>query len=465
MSMGISKELNSLDRKAVIKVCGVGGGGNNAVTRMIQAGLSDVEFIAINTDAQALRESPAGTRLQIGESGLGAGAKPEVAKQAALDDRDRIYEVLQGADMIFVTAGLGGGTGTGAVPVVASVARETGALTVGIVTLPFTFEGKERNRNAVQGLEELQEQVDASIIVPNDRLAELCHTNISFVDAFRQADEVLHNGVRSISELITMPGLINLDFADVRTIMLKSGRALMGIGTADGDDRAVRAAQEAIECPLLEDSGILGAMGVIVNVKGGRDITMREVLDAVTTVQNAAHEDANIIFGAVVDEGERPEVQVTVIAAGFTKALTQPVLAASAGDSREQAPATSAPLLDAVPEPVAAAEEGHEESESAERRFEETAVAGFPEETEVPGEEESSVGWAASGEPQEQFLPFEEDAVSREEFSRVEPFPTPARQEPAEDIDTPAYERAGASRLLERRGRIPRFMQRRKMKG
>ncbi|MCP4639385.1 MAG: cell division protein FtsZ [bacterium] len=323
MTMAISREYNEFEQEAVIKVCGVGGGGGNAVGRMIEAELQGVEFITINTDAQALRHSPAGTRIQVGEGGLGAGARPEVAEEAARQDRDQIAEALAGADMIFLTAGLGGGTGTGAAPVVAEVARETGALTVSIVTLPFGFENKQRMDNAMKGLAALQEHSDSLIVIPNDRLALLCQENTSFLGAFRLADEVLHNGVRAISELITVPGLINLDFADVRTTMVQSGRALMGIGMADGDNRAVRAAEEAIVCPLLEHSSIDGALGVIVNVKGGSDITMREVLQAVTTVKRSAHATANIIFGAVLDEEERPDIQVTVIAAGFAQESSQ----------------------------------------------------------------------------------------------------------------------------------------------
>lgn len=322
MVIGMSDEYQPFEQKAIIKVCGIGGGGGNAVNRMIEAGMRDVEFIAINTDAQALRSSPAGTRLQIGAQitgGLGSGAKPEVGTKAAMEDRERMSEVLRGADMIFITAGLGGGTGTGASPIIAEAARETGALTVAIVTLPFSFEGKERMQNALKGLEALEERLDTLIVVPNDRVATLCQNNVSFLNAFRLADEVLHNGVRAISELITVPGLINLDFADVRTIMQARGRALMGIGTAQGENRATRAAEEAIVCPLLEQSDIEGATGVIVNIKGGCDIGMREVQDAVRTVQKNAHPDANIIFGAVVDDEERPELQVTVIAAGFVK--------------------------------------------------------------------------------------------------------------------------------------------------
>ena len=330
MSVSMSDEFSTFDQRAQIKVCGVGGGGGNAVARMIEAGLSDVDFITINTDAQALKSSTAGTRLQIGteiSGGLGAGAKPQTGSAAAEADRERIREVIHGADMVFLTAGLGGGTGTGAVPIIAQEAIDSGALTVGIVTLPFSFEGKERMANAMAGLEALEKHVDTLIVVPNDRVAALCQSNISLMDAFRQADEVLYNGVRAISELITVPGLINLDFADVRTIMQSKGRALMGIGTADGENRAVRAAEEAIVCPLLEQSNINGAMGVIVNIKGGSDIAMREVQEAITVIKNSAHPDANIIFGAVIDENERPDLQVTAIAAGFASGVSEEFLA------------------------------------------------------------------------------------------------------------------------------------------
>lgn len=320
MSMGMSDEFVTFDQRAVIKVCGVGGGGGNAVARMIEEGLQDVEFIAINTDAQALKRSPAAIRLQIGSGltgGLGSGAKPEVGQRAADEDRERIADIVGGADMVFVTCGLGGGTGTGAAPIVADIARGSGALTVAIATLPFEFEGQERMENALMGLKDLEAVVDTIIVIPNDRVAQLCQDNISLLQAFRRADEVLHNGVRAISELITVPGLINVDFADVRTIMQSHGRALMGIGVASGEDRAVRAANEAIVCPLLEQSSIDGARAVIVNVKAGCDIRMREVQEAVATVQQAAHPEANIIFGTVVEEAERDDMQVTVIAAGF----------------------------------------------------------------------------------------------------------------------------------------------------
>jgi len=323
--IGMSNEFTTFDQRALIKVCGIGGGGGNAVGRMIAAGLEGVDFVCINTDAQDLRRSPAPTRLQIGgevTNGLGCGAKPDIGRKAAEEDRERIEEVLRGADMVFLTAGMGGGTGTGATPVVAEVASATGALTVAIVTTPFSFEGVERRRNAMEGLKALQEHVDALIVVPNDRLAELTQ-DLSFLGAFEQADEVLHNGVRAISEIITIPGLVNVDFADVQTIMRGGGRSLMGIGSAEGEDRARHAAEEAMVCPLLEKSTIEGATGVIVNIRGGRDIGMREVLTAVSTVRDVADPSANIIFGAVVEEQERPDLQVTVIASRFPDASSQ----------------------------------------------------------------------------------------------------------------------------------------------
>ena len=325
MAIGMSDEFTSFDQRAVIKVCGIGGGGGNAVNRMIEAGMKDVEFIVINTDAQALKNSPAPTRIQIGveiTGGLGSGARPDIGHKAAEEDSERLTEVLRGADMVFLTAGLGGGTGTGASPIIAEIASATGALVVAIVTLPFSFEGDERMENAVKGLGELEQHVDSLIVVPNDRVGELGKHSTPLLNAFYQADEVLHNGVRAITELITVHGLVNVDFADVRTIMQNRGRALMGIGRADGEERAVRAAAEAIVCPLLEQSDINGATGVIVNVKGGCDIGMREVQDAVMTVKKSAHPSANIIFGAVVDEEERPDLQVTVIAAGFCAEAT-----------------------------------------------------------------------------------------------------------------------------------------------
>ena len=363
MNIGISDEFQSFDQRAIIKVCGIGGGGGNAVGRMIEAGMTDVDFITINTDAQALKHSSAGNRLQIGtdlSAGLGAGAKPEMGNKAAEEDRERIRETLKGADMVFLTAGLGGGTGTGAAPVVAQEAAANGALTVAIITLPFSFEGTERMENALTGLKALEDQVDTLIVVPNDRVAALCQENMSLINAFKQADEVLHNGVRAITELITVPGLINLDFADVRTIMQQRGRALMGIGVAEGEDRAKRAAEEAIVCPLLEQSNINGAMGVIVNIRGGCDIGMREVQDAVATVKKSAHPEANIIFGAVIDENERPELQVTVIAAGFPQGATDQFVSTDplAASSLPTAADTAPPDLSNVAAPEEVLSEG-----------------------------------------------------------------------------------------------------------
>ncbi|HOZ46752.1 MAG TPA: cell division protein FtsZ [Candidatus Hydrogenedentes bacterium] len=323
----MSDGLTTPDKVAVIKVCGIGGGGGNAVNRMVEAKLGGVEFIAINTDLQDLRRSKAGMRLQIGSgitAGLGAGAQPEVGRRAADEDRDEIEKALRGADMVFLTAGLGGGTGSGAAPVVAEISSSTQALTVAIVTVPFSFEGVDRWSNAMAALEALKHHVDALIVVPNDRLAELTR-DLAFLSAFQQADEVLHNGVRAISEIISVPGLVNVDFEDVKTIMRQGGRSLMGIGTAQGPDRATIAAREAIVCPLLEQSTIEGARGVIVNIRGGRDIGMREILDAVSTVRETADPKANIIFGAVVEDDELEELQVTVIASRFPESASDVV--------------------------------------------------------------------------------------------------------------------------------------------
>jgi cell division protein FtsZ len=304
---------------AVIKVVGIGGGGVNAVNRMIEVGLKGVEFIAINTDAQALLMSDADVKLDIGREltrGLGAGANPEVGKRAAEDHLEEIEEVLRGADMVFVTAGEGGGTGTGGAPVVAKVARSLGALTIGVVTRPFGFEGRRRMSQADQGVDELRAEVDTLIVIPNDRLLSLADREISVIDAFRQADHVLLQGVSGITDLITTPGLINLDFADVKSVMHAAGSALMGIGSSRGEDRAVQAAEKAISSPLLE-AGIDGARGVLLSISGGSDLGLFEINEAARLVADAAHPDANIIFGAVIDDTLGDEVRVTVIAAGF----------------------------------------------------------------------------------------------------------------------------------------------------
>ena len=304
---------------AVIKVVGIGGGGVNAINRMIEAGLKGVEFIAINTDAQALLMSDADVKLDVGRDltrGLGAGADPEVGRRAAEDHSEEIEEVLKGADMVFVTAGEGGGTGTGGAPVVARIAKGLGALTIGVVTRPFTFEGRRRANQAETGIGTLREEVDTLIVIPNDRLLSISDRSVSMLDAFRSADQVLLSGVQGITDLITTPGLINLDFADVKSVMSGAGSALMGIGSARGDERAVQAAEAAISSPLLEAS-IDGAHGVLLSVQGGSDLGLFEINEAARLVQEAAHPDANIIFGAVIDDALGDEVRVTVIAAGF----------------------------------------------------------------------------------------------------------------------------------------------------
>ncbi|MGI9197407.1 MAG: cell division protein FtsZ [Candidatus Nanopelagicales bacterium] len=350
---------------AVIKVVGIGGGGVNAVNRMIDVGLKGVEFIAINTDAQALLMSDADVKLDIGREltrGLGAGADPEVGRQAAEDHAADIEEVLRGADMVFVTAGEGGGTGTGGAPVVARIARSLGALTIGVVTRPFGFEGRRRQSQAESGVDSLRSEVDTLIVIPNDRLLSLSDRNISVIDAFRQADHVLLQGVSGITDLITTPGLINLDFADVKSVMAGAGSALMGIGSARGEERAVEAANAAISSPLLEAS-IEGAHGVLLSVSGGSDLGLFEINEAARMVSDAAHPDANIIFGAVIDDTLGDEVRVTVIAAGFdggapparraqpvTKKIAEETPLAAAVAARQSASADS-PEIPVTPEP------------------------------------------------------------------------------------------------------------------
>ena len=304
---------------AVIKVIGVGGGGNNAVNRMIDAGIKGVEFIAVNTDKQALQISRAGARIQIGEKitrGLGAGADPNVGAQSAEESKSEIAEALRGADMVFVTAGMGGGTGTGAAPTVAACAKEMGILTIGVVTKPFTFEGKKRLAQAERGIESLKGKVDTLVVIPNDKLLQVIDRKTSIIDAFRMADDILRQGVQGISDLIANPGLVNLDFADVKTIMLDTGMAHMGIGRASGENRAEDAAKQAIQSPLLETS-IEGASGVIINVTGGNNLGLHEVNTAAELVQRSVDPEANIIFGTVIDESLEDELLITVIATGF----------------------------------------------------------------------------------------------------------------------------------------------------
>ena len=333
---------------AVIKVVGIGGGGVNAVNRMIEQGLKGVEFIAINTDAQALLMSDADVKLDVGRDstrGLGAGADPEVGRKAADDAKDEIEELLRGADMVFVTAGEGGGTGTGGAPVVASIARKMGALTVGVVTRPFSFEGKRRSNQAETGISSLRESCDTLIVIPNDRLLQMGDAGVSLMDAFRSADEVLLNGVQGITDLITTPGLINVDFADVKGIMSGAGTALMGIGSARGDGRALKAAEIAINSPLLEAS-MEGAQGVLMSIAGGSDLGLFEINEAASLVQDAAHPEANIIFGTVIDDSLGDEVRVTVIAAGFdaNNGGRKPVVTAAAAAGQAIAPGAAGKL-------------------------------------------------------------------------------------------------------------------------
>lgn len=342
---------------AVIKVVGIGGGGVNAVNRMIEQGLKGVEFIAINTDAQALLMSDADVKLDVGRDstrGLGAGADPEVGRKAAEDAKDEIEELLRGADMVFVTAGEGGGTGTGGAPVVASIARKLGALTVGVVTRPFSFEGKRRSNQAENGIAALRESCDTLIVIPNDRLLQMGDAAVSLMDAFRSADEVLLNGVQGITDLITTPGLINVDFADVKGIMSGAGTALMGIGSARGEGRSLKAAEIAINSPLLEAS-MEGAQGVLMSIAGGSDLGLFEINEAASLVQDAAHPDANIIFGTVIDDSLGDEVRVTVIAAGFDVSGPgrKPVMGETGGAHRIES-AKAGKLTSTLFEPVAA---------------------------------------------------------------------------------------------------------------
>src|SRR5690242_3121739 len=336
---------------ALIKVVGVGGGGSNAVNRMVDAGLTGCEFIAVNTDAQALLMCDADVKMPIGSDvtrGLGAGADPSVGRAAADESRDELKEALKGADMVLVTAGEGGGTGTGAAPVVAKLAQEIGALTVGVVTKPFSFEGRRRAEVASRGVDELREEVDTLIVIENDRLLQVVEKRTSIVDAFNVADDVLRQGVQGITDLITIPGLVNLDFADVRTIMNEAGSALMGIGSAAGENRATEAARAAVSSPLLESS-IEGATGILLNVTGGSDIGLFEVNEAAQVVTSAADQNANVIFGAVIDESLRDEIRVTVIATGF------------GGQGRRRRKREAPPLE--RPAPAAAASEGFDVSQ------------------------------------------------------------------------------------------------------
>jgi len=344
---------------AVIKVIGVGGGGGNAVNRMIAANVVGVDFIVANTDLQALKISQAQVKLQIGQkltNGLGAGANPEIGRKAALEDTEKIIELLEGADMVFVTAGLGGGTGTGAAPIIASLAAELGALTVAIVTKPFLFEGKKRMLQAEQGIRELRECVDTLISIPNERLLETVQRGTTLNEAFRIADDILRQGVQGISDIIQIPGVINVDFADVKTIMQGMGMALMGTGTAQGENRASEAARRAISSPLLEETSIQGAQGVLINITGSETLLLHEVSEAASIIQQAADENANIIFGAVLDDNMDDEVKITVIATGFDKQ----------GGAERTSPL---PVKDSLPEPRIIIPKLNEEVPSVPSRF------------------------------------------------------------------------------------------------
>lgn len=337
----ISFEEEEVVNGANIKVVGVGGAGGNALNNMVRNNLTGVSFVACNTDIQALDKNEAPHKIQIGAGltkGLGAGANPEKGWKAAMEDSQAIAEYLEGSDMVFVTAGLGGGTGTGAAPVVAQIARELGALTVGVVTKPFDFEGRPRMKNSMKGLEALRSAVDTLIVIPNQRLLAIANKNMTLLEAFAEADNVLYNAVKGVSDLITIPGLVNVDFADVRTIMQSQGMALMGAGMAAGDGRASKAAQQAISSPLLEDTSIDGARGILVNLTGGENLGIMEINEAITLIQEAAHQDANIIFGAVIDPAVGDDIHITVVATGF--------------DAAEEAEALELPAQAAVEQPV-----------------------------------------------------------------------------------------------------------------
>ena len=340
---------------ARIKVIGIGGGGSNAVNRMIEAGIEGIEFLVANTDLQALKRSRAPIKIQLGSrltKGLGAGADPNVGREAALEDTDKIIEVLEGADMVFVTTGLGGGTGTGAAPIVASLATELDALTVAVVTKPFHFEGRRRMQQADQGLRELRECVDTVITIPNERLLHTVERGVSLSDSFRVADDVLRQAVQGISDLITVPGLINLDFADVKSIMSGMGMALMGAGRATGENRAIEATQQAISSPLLEEATIQGAKGVLINITGGTDLTLFEVNAASSIIRESADDDANIIFGAVIDETLTDEMRITVIATGFDREATSVASAAATTSIPAPPPRYVARPADDLPRPM-----------------------------------------------------------------------------------------------------------------
>ncbi|RNL86448.1 cell division protein FtsZ [Halostreptopolyspora alba] len=416
---------------AVIKVVGIGGGGVNAVNRMIEEGLKGVEFIAINTDAQALLMSDADVKLDVGREltrGLGAGANPEVGRKAAEDHREEIEEVLKGADMVFVTAGEGGGTGTGGAPVVADIARSLGALTIGVVTRPFGFEGKRRATQAESGIAMLREEVDTLIVIPNDRLLSISDRQVSVLDAFKAADQVLLSGVQGITDLITTPGLINLDFADVKSVMSGAGSALMGIGSARGDDRAVAAAEMAISSPLLEAS-IDGAHGVLLSIQGGSDLGLFEINEAAQLVANSAAPEANIIFGAVIDDALGDEVRVTVIAAGFDEPRNEALTPPKAGEVTPETPRRVEATAADPERPAPASEPARPEPARPE-----------------PARPEPARSEPARPEPARSEPAREPEPAPREEPPRASPAPEPEPEpEPEPPEESPAAETADAA--------------------
>jgi cell division protein FtsZ len=425
MSFSIEFADESAGYDARIKVIGCGGSGGNAVNTMMNFGLEGVEFIVVNTDAQALGASLAPTKLHIGQSitrGLGAGADPEKGRKAALEDVTRIKEMIQGADMVFVTAGMGGGTGTGAAPVIAQIAREEGCLTVGVVTKPFFFEGKQRARRAELGLAMLSEQVDTLITIPNQKLLSLGDEDLAFVEAFRKADEVLYQAIKGISDLITMNGIVNVDFADVKTVMSNMGRALMGTGCAKGQGRARLAAEMAVSSPLLDDISVEGATGVLINIVGGPDMRMREIEEAATLVQEMAHEDANIIFGATIDETMGEAIKVTVIATGFDQPVAEVPAHLSAATTRPSS------LSATLSSPTMASRSAHQ-AQAPSRN----APSAAPPPSRQPSREDVSF---PSRRPAAQPAPVQQSAAAgRERATFVPPLDS--------EWDTPAFQRRG----------------------
>ncbi|WP_282070034.1 cell division protein FtsZ [Janibacter hoylei] len=431
---------------AVIKVVGIGGGGVNAVNRMIEVGLKGVEFIAINTDAQALLMSDADVKLDVGREltrGLGAGADPEVGKKAAEDHAEEIEEVLKGADMVFVTAGEGGGTGTGGAPVVAKIAKSLGALTIGVVTRPFTFEGRRRANQAESGIGALRDEVDTLIVIPNDRLLSISDRAVSMLDAFRSADQVLLSGVQGITDLITTPGLINLDFADVKSVMQGAGSALMGIGSARGEDRAVQAAELAISSPLLEAS-VDGAHGVLLSIQGGSDLGLFEINEAARLVQEAAHPEANIIFGAVIDDALGDEVRVTVIAAGFDGGVPQQrpddraLGQVQSGGQSRQAPTQQRPAQQAPAQPQQQAVPAQQRPAQAQPQQQAAPAQQAPAQQapEQPQQQAAPAQQApAQAQPQQQAAPAQQAPAQPKQA-------TPPRQvtfDDGDDLDVPDF--------------------------